>query len=71
MGISIAIATYNGAQYLQEQFDNFLYLPRQPDELVAFDDGSIDATVDILEAFREQAPFAVHIYLNETNLGSM
>ena len=69
MRISIAMATYNGAQYLQEQLDSFLSQTRQPDELVVCDDGSIDATVDILEAFRAQAPFAVHLYLNNTNLG--
>lgn len=67
--ISIAMATYNGAQYLQEQLDSFLYQTRQPDELVVCDDGSTDATLEILEAFRQQAPFAVHIYPNETNLG--
>ncbi len=69
MRISIAMATYNGAQYLQEQLDSFLCQTRLPDELVVCDDRSIDATVDILEAFRTQAPFAVHIYLNDTNLG--
>ncbi len=63
------MATYNGARYLQDQLDSFLYQTRQPDELVVCDDGSTDATLDILKAFREQAPFAVHIYRNETNLG--
>lgn len=67
--ISIAIATYNGARYLQEQLDSFLYQTRLPDELVVCDDGSTDATLEILEAFGQQAPFAVHIYRNETNLG--
>lgn len=69
MRISIAMATYNGAKYLQEQLDSFLYQTRQPDELVVCDDGSTDATLEILEAFREQAPFDVRIYHNESNLG--
>ena len=67
--VSIAMATYNGAQYLQEQLDSFLYQTRQPNELVVCDDGSTDATLEILEAFHLQAPFAVHIYRNEANLG--
>lgn len=67
--ISIAMATYNGARYLQEQLDSFLYQTRLPDELVVCDDGSTDATLEILEAFGQQAPFAVHICRNETNLG--
>ena len=69
MKISIAMATYNGAKYLQEQLDSFVAQTRQPDELVVCDDVSSDTTVDILESFRQQAPFAVRIYRNETNLG--
>ncbi len=69
MRLSIAMATYNGAKYLQEQLDSFLYQTRKPDELVVCDDGSTDATLEILEAFRQQAPFVVHVYRNESNLG--
>ena len=69
MRISIAMATYNGAKYLQDQLDSFFYQTRQPDELVVCDDGSTDDTLEILEAFGRQAPFAVHVYRNETNLG--
>ena len=69
MRISIAMATYNGARYLQEQLVSFLCQTRQPDELVVCDDGSTDDTLKILESFRKNAPFAVHVYRNETNLG--
>lgn len=69
MKISIAMATYNGAKYLQEQLDSFVAQTRQPDELVVCDDGSTDSTLEILELFQKQAPFAVHIYRNEKNLG--
>lgn len=69
MRISIAMATYNGAQYLQEQLESFLCQSRLPDELIVCDDGSTDATLEILEAFRNRAPFAVHIHRNATNLG--
>ena len=67
--ISIAMATYNGASHLQEQLDSFLGQSRLPDELVVCDDGSIDATLDILERLRVKAPFEVKIYRNEVNLG--
>lgn len=63
------MATYNGAKYLQAQLDSILCQTQQPDELVVCDDGSTDATLELLEAFRHQAPFAVHIYRNEANLG--
>lgn len=69
MQISIALATYNGAEYLQEQLDSFHGQTRLPDELVACDDGSSDSTLDILERFRRQAPFPVRICRNLTRLG--
>lgn len=68
MNISIAMATYNGAKYLQEQLDSFLFQTRQPNELVVCDDVSTDATLEILESFQKQAPFTVRIYRNEINL---
>jgi glycosyltransferase involved in cell wall biosynthesis len=69
MRISIAMATYNGAKYLQEQLNSFLAQTRLPDELIVCDDGSIDATLDILQDFRKHATFTVQIYRNEVNLG--
>jgi len=70
MTISIALCTYNGAQYLQEQLDSIAAQTRLPDELVACDDGSQDSTVAILEEFVRSAPFPVHITINPDNLGS-
>lgn len=67
--ISIAMTTYNGERFLQEQLDSFLGQTRLPDELVVCDDGSSDATLDILHNFACQAPFPVHIHCNEKNLG--
>ncbi len=69
LSISIAMATYNGARYLQAQLDSFLEQTRQPDELVVCDDGSTDSTIDILERFQQDAPFTVKIHRNEMNLG--
>ncbi|HCI53564.1 MAG TPA: glycosyltransferase family 2 protein [Gallionella sp.] len=69
MKISIALATYNGGKYLQEQLDSFSKQSRVPDELVVCDDGSIDNTLDILRKFENQAPFTVRIFENPQNLG--
>jgi len=69
MKISIVMATYNGAQYLQEQLDSFVAQTRQPDELVITDDGSSDGTLDITRAFAQTAPFEVRWWQNEHNLG--
>lgn len=67
--ISIAMATYNGGKYLQEQLDSFRIQSRLPDELVACDDGSSDDTVAILESLRKVAPFEVRVIRNVDNLG--
>ena len=66
--ISIALCTYNGAQYLQQQLDSIADQTLLPGELVACDDGSTDETVEILKAFSEKAPFPVHIHINDSNL---
>ena len=67
--ISIAMATYNGARFLPEQLASFVAQERLPDELVVCDDGSTDATMDILHAFAATAPFTVRVERNEKNLG--
>lgn len=67
--ISIALATYNGSAYLQEQLDSYISQSRLPDELVISDDGSTDDTVAICEDFARKAPFEVNIYTNSRNLG--
>lgn len=67
--ISVAMATYNGEQYLREQLESLADQSILPDELVVGDDGSTDRTLEILEEFRKGAPFPVHIHINDSNLG--
>lgn len=69
MHISIAMATYNGAPYLEAQLDSLARQALRPLELVVCDDGSSDETVPLLQSFAKTAPFPVHIYENATNLG--
>jgi glycosyltransferase involved in cell wall biosynthesis len=70
MRISIAMCTYNGEQYLQKQLDSFASQTLQPCELVVCDDGSTDATLELLNGFAGKAAFPVRIFRNERNLGS-
>ena len=63
------MATYNGARYLQAQLDSILAQTLLPNELVVSDDGSTDATLAIVEAFANRAPFAVRLIRNEERLG--
>src|SRR5690554_4347702 len=69
MKISIAMATYNGAQYIQEQLQSFVDQTRKPDELIITDDCSSDQTEAIVREFAKTAPFAVEFHRNEKNLG--
>ena len=69
MRISIAMTTYNGARYLNDQLDSFSVQTKLPDELVVCDDKSSDNTINILDDFKRTAPFDVKIICNEENIG--
>lgn len=69
MGVSVAMCTFNGAPFLDEQLRSIADQRLRPDELVACDDGSSDRTVDILHDFAKRAPFPVHVHINAENLG--
>lgn len=66
---SIAMCTYNGAKYLEEQLQSFVEQTRLPDELIVCDDCSSDNTMEILHRFAQTAPFPVTVIQNEENLG--
>lgn len=68
--ISIALCTYNGENYLEDQLKSILKQTRLPNEVVICDDCSFDGTIAILEKFKEAAPFKVSIHRNGINLGS-
>ncbi len=69
MTTSIAMTTFNGEKYVQEQLDSFVLQSKMPNELVICDDGSSDKTLDILSDFKKTAPFKVKIIQNEQSLG--
>ncbi len=67
--LSIALCTYNGGAFLQAQLASLLAQTRLPDEMVAFDDGSTDDTVEQLNRFVAAAPFSVHVHATTDGLG--
>ncbi|WP_243457513.1 glycosyltransferase family 2 protein [Ottowia testudinis] len=50
--IDVLLATYNGARYLAPQLDSLLGQTHQHFRLLVSDDGSTDATLDILHGYR-------------------
>jgi glycosyltransferase involved in cell wall biosynthesis len=69
MPISIAMATYNGADFLLPQLDSLARQTLSPHELVITDDGSTDATRAIVDSFAATAPFPVRFHRNPVRLG--
>jgi glycosyltransferase involved in cell wall biosynthesis len=67
--LSIALCTYNGAAYLNEQLESIAAQTRTPDELVISDDQSTDDTLRLIEEFAAPAGFPVRLSINQTNLG--
>jgi glycosyltransferase involved in cell wall biosynthesis len=69
MRISIALCTYIGARFIEEQLQSLAAQTRLPDELVVCDDGSSDETMAIVSRFAARAPFQVLFSRNESQLG--
>lgn len=51
MRIAVALATYNGARFIEEQLDSILQQTIKPDEVLISDDGSSDNTVEIVKEY--------------------
>ena len=67
--ISIAMATYNGQEYLRRQLESLASQTLIPAELVVTDDQSEDNTIAIVDEFSKTAPFQVKLHRNEARLG--
>ena len=54
--ISVAVVTYNGEKYIEEQLDSIAVCLANEDEIVVSDDGSTDRTRDIVKNFEIKFP---------------
>ncbi len=68
--ISVAMCTFNGGSYLEEQLESIALQSRLPYELIVCDDRSTDETLAILKRFQAEAPFVVRVIQNRQRLGS-
>src|ERR1044072_5504930 len=71
MKISVAMCTYNGAEFLPAQLHSIIAQSRPPDEIIICDDGSTDDTQDLLNKFAAESPVPINLYFNDHNLGSV
>lgn len=64
--VSVCVATYNGAPYIEEQLKSILDQIAENDELLVSDDGSRDGTVEVVRRINDPR---IKIVVNERNLG--
>lgn len=68
--LSVAMTTYNGAQYIIEQLDSIRLQTRMVDEIVIIDDGSNDETMEFVRDYAKKYPeCGIRLEQNKTNLG--
>lgn len=51
--ISVCMATYNGAKFIEEQIISILKQLNDEDEIIISDDGSVDNTIDIIKSIND------------------
>ena len=65
--ISVVLACFNGASYIEDQINSVLAQSLPPTEIIVCDDGSTDGTIEILKKIESQNK--IKLYLNPNNLG--
>lgn len=71
MRLSVAMCTYNGADFLSAQLASIAEQTRPPDELIICDDASTDATRTLIESFARTSRFPVSLFFSDENVGSV
>ncbi|MGH8216564.1 MAG: glycosyltransferase family 2 protein [Rhodanobacteraceae bacterium] len=72
LSTSIVLCTFNGARFLETQWDSLLGQSRLPDEIIVRDDASTDATPELLASLAAEAEacgIVVRCIRGERNLG--
>ena len=68
--ISVAIATYNGSKFLEEQLNSILNQTIVPREIIVVDDCSTDNTIQIIHKFQKKHT-NIYLYVNDTNCSNL
>ncbi|KAB7664656.1 glycosyltransferase [Plesiomonas shigelloides] len=57
--ISVVMACYNGYEFIREQIDSILPQLSLGDELIIYDDGSRDTTIEVVSSYSDERIFLV------------
>lgn len=71
MKTSVALCTYNGEKYIEEQLNSIFNQTVSVDEIVICDDISNDGTHEIISKYCIKFPNIIKFHINETNLRSV
>lgn len=66
--VSVAMASFNGAKYIEEQLDTIINQTYKNIEIIMVDDCSTDNTIPIIERYQEKYPY-IRLYKNIVNTG--
>lgn len=70
MKVSVALCTYNGEKYIEQQLNSILNQNYPVEEIQIGDDGSSDKTIDIIDSFRKKFD-RLYLTINERRLGPL
>lgn len=63
--VSICIPTYNGAEFISEAMESAISQSYPNCEIIVSDDDSNDATVKIIESFKEKSTFPIKVFKHQ------
>jgi len=69
MKISVAMASFNGEKYIEEQFLSIRNQTILPHEVVVSDDASEDGTCKVINSLKRSMPFEIKLIKNEARVG--
>lgn len=71
MILSVALCTFNGEKFIQQQIDSILNQTFLVNEIIICDDASDDGTLNILNRYKKKYPDVIKLFKNNISLGTV